>query len=161
MPQDIFIKIGDIQGEAQDKSHKGEIDVLCFNWGVSNSLQPGAWAGKGPDTKGSVTDLSFKKQADRATPDLLVSCFNGKKFDKVTLTVRKAGDKPLEYMVYTLGNVRITSVSQEGKPEDPRLIENVSLNFAAINFNYKEQNEKGAVGATPSGGIDVAAGSVH
>jgi type VI secretion system secreted protein Hcp len=157
MAQDIFIKIGDLQGESKDQAHKGKIDVLSFSWGVSNALSPGAWAGKGVETRGAVTDLHFKKHADRATPDLITGCYYGKHFDSATLIIRKSGEKPLEYLIYTMDDVRISSVKQEGAPEDPKLIENVSLNFARIRYDYKEQNEKGAVAATPSGSIDIAA----
>jgi len=157
MAQDIFIKIGDIQGESKDQAHKCKIDVLSFSWGVSNSISPGAWAGKGVETIGAVTDLHFKKHTDRSTPDLLMGCYYGKHFDKATLIIRKAGEKPLEYMTYTLEDVRISSVKQEGAPDDPKLMESVSLNFAKIRFDYKEQTEKGGTGATPSGSIDVAA----
>jgi len=155
MPQDIFIKIGDIQGESQDKSHKGKIDVLSFTWGVSNSTPPGM-ARSRKATKGSVTDFHFKKEADKASPDLIYACYTAKPIDSVTLIVRKAGEKPLEYMTYTLGDVMITSVNQDGTPGNPKVIENVSLNFARIKIDYKEQTEKGGAGATPSTAFDIA-----
>ena len=38
MAVDMFLKIaGEIAGEAQDSAHKGEIDVLAWSWGLSNS----------------------------------------------------------------------------------------------------------------------------
>ena len=37
MAVDMFIKLGDIKGESQDKSHKDEIDVLAWSWGLSQS----------------------------------------------------------------------------------------------------------------------------
>ena len=37
MASDIFAKIGDIKGESADSKHKGEIDILSFSWGVTNS----------------------------------------------------------------------------------------------------------------------------
>ena len=37
MAVDMFLKLGDIKGEAQDKTHKEEIDVLAWSWGASNS----------------------------------------------------------------------------------------------------------------------------
>ena len=44
MAVDMFIKIGDVKGESKDKTHKEEIDVLAWSWGVSNSgcAQPAA-----------------------------------------------------------------------------------------------------------------------
>ncbi|MBK1640378.1 hypothetical protein CKO12_00460 [Chromatium okenii] len=35
MAVDMFIKITGITGEAQDKTHKNEIDVLAWSWGRS------------------------------------------------------------------------------------------------------------------------------
>ena len=34
MAQDIFIKINGIDGESQDVTHKNEIEVLSWDWGV-------------------------------------------------------------------------------------------------------------------------------
>ncbi|GHT96060.1 hypothetical protein AGMMS49545_20160 [Betaproteobacteria bacterium] len=33
--QDIFLKISGIEGESQDATHKGEIEVLGWNWKVT------------------------------------------------------------------------------------------------------------------------------
>jgi hypothetical protein len=38
MAVDMFIKIGDLKGEAQDQKHKDEIDVL--SWGDDEKQQP-------------------------------------------------------------------------------------------------------------------------
>ena len=37
MAMDLFIKIGALKGESIDKTHAGEIDVLAWSWGMSNS----------------------------------------------------------------------------------------------------------------------------
>jgi type VI secretion system secreted protein Hcp len=36
MAVDMFIKIGSIGGESQDKTHKGKTDVLTWSWGMKN-----------------------------------------------------------------------------------------------------------------------------
>src|SRR5207248_5111445 len=36
MAMDMFIKIGELKGESRDKTHKDEIDVLAWSWGISN-----------------------------------------------------------------------------------------------------------------------------
>ena len=46
MPSDIFAKLGDIKGESLDAKHKDEIEVLSFSWGVTNTVTPGAAAGR-------------------------------------------------------------------------------------------------------------------
>jgi type VI secretion system secreted protein Hcp len=155
MAMDQFIKIGNLKGESKDKAHKDEIDVLSWNWGLSNSgsAHQGGGAGAG---KVSVQDLSFSKYIDKSSPDLMLACCNGKHFDKAVLTVRKAGESPLEYLVVTLEKLIVTNVSTGGSGGEDRLTENVTLNFAKVKVQYKEQTEKGAVGDKPEMGWDVA-----
>src|SRR5688572_16695132 len=98
MAVDMFMKIEkDIKGESMDETHKGEIDVLSWSWGMSNagSMQTGTGGGAG---KANVNDLTFTKYVDSATTVLLSKCGGGVHFDKATLVVRKAGGKPLEYL---------------------------------------------------------------
>jgi type VI secretion system secreted protein Hcp len=155
MAMDQFIKIGALKGEAQDKTHKDEIDVLSWNWGVSNSgsAHVGGGAGAG---KCNVQDLSFTKYLDKSSPDLMPACCNGKHFDKATLVVRKAGENPLEYLTINLEEVLITNVSTGGSGGEDRLTENVTLNFAKVKFAYKEQTPTGGVGDKPEMGWDIA-----
>ena len=46
---DYFLRIDGIEGESADAKHKGEIDVLSWSWGASNTgtgrAREGAWAG--------------------------------------------------------------------------------------------------------------------
>jgi len=155
MAMDMFIKIGDVKGESRDKVHKEEIDVLAWSWGMSNSgsAHVGGGAGAG---KVNVQDLSFTKYIDKSSPDLLMATCNGKHYPSATLTVRKAGEKPLEYLIITLTEILVTSVSTGGSGGEDRLTENVTLNFAKVKVDYKEQTATGTVGATPSMSWDIA-----
>ena len=58
MAIDIFIKIGDIKGEAKDSKHKEKIDVLAWSWGMSNSGSS-HYGGGGGSGKVNVQDLSL------------------------------------------------------------------------------------------------------
>jgi type VI secretion system secreted protein Hcp len=156
MAVDMFMKIGNIKGESQDSKHKGEIDVLAWSWGASNSGSAHMGAGQGAG-KVNVQDLNFTKYVDKATPDLLLNCCNGKHIDKATLVVRKAaGDQSLEYMTINMQDLIVTSVSTGGSGGEDRLTENVTLNFAKVQVQYKEQTAKGTVGDQPTMGWDVA-----
>jgi type VI secretion system secreted protein Hcp len=156
MAMDMFIKIGDLEGESVDDSHKGEIDVLAWSWGMSNSgsAQQGGGAGSG---KVNVQDISFTKYIDKVTPDLMLAACNGKHFPEAKLIVRKAGETPLEYITITLEDLIITSVSTGGSGGEDRLTENVTLNFARVKLAYKEQTAEGGTGATPEFGWNIAA----
>ena len=158
MAMDMFIKIGALKGESVDKTHAGEIDVLAWSWGMSNSgsAHVGGGAGAG---KVNVQDLSFTKYIDKSSPDLMLACCNGKHYDSALLTVRKAGEKPLEYLKITMTELMVTSVSTGGSGGEDRLTENVTLNFAAVKVDYIEQTATGGTGDKPSMNWNIAENS--
>ena len=137
----MFIKLGDIKGEATDKEHKDEIIFLAWNWGLSNSAPPiGGGGGAG---KASVQDFSFIKFTDLSTADLMKGTLDGKHFDEAIITVRKSGDKPFDFLKYVLKDLIVTSVSTGGSVGEDRPTESVTLNFAKIETHYIKQNQDG------------------
>ena len=58
--------------------------------------------------------------------------------------MRKAGDKPLEYLTITLTEVMITAVSTGGSGGEDRLTENITLNFAEFKTEYTPQKADGS-----------------
>ena len=152
---DMFLKIGDIKGESQDETHKDEIDVLAWSWGMSNSgtTHEGGGAGAG---KASVQDFSFTKFTDLSTTDLMLSTLNGKHYDEAKLVVRKAGGTQLEFLVITFKEVIVTSVQTGGSGGEDRLTENVSLNFAEVMVEYTPQKPDGSPGTKKSFSWNIA-----
>jgi type VI secretion system secreted protein Hcp len=155
MAVDMFIKIGDLKGESVDDKHKEEIDVLAWSWGMSQSgtthLGTGAVSGKV-----NVQDISFTKYVDKSSPNLMQYCCNGKHFAEALLTVRKAGETPLEYLKLTLKDLMITAVSTGGSGGEDRLTENVTLNFSQFKVEYTPQKKDGTGDAAVTIGWDVA-----
>jgi type VI secretion system secreted protein Hcp len=154
MAMDMFIKIDGIPGESQDHKHKGTIDVLAWSWGASNSGSAHIMGGQGSG-KVNVQDLSFTKYIDKSSPDLFLHVCNGKHIKEATLTVRKAGEKPVEYLTITMTDMLISSLSTGGSGGEDRLTENVTLNFAKVKVLYKEQTPTGAVASTPETGWNI------
>lgn len=152
MAVDMFIKIGDIKGESLDDSHRDEIDVLAWSWGMSQSgtTHMGGGGGSG---KVAIQDLSVTKYVDKASPNLMKFCSNGGHIEEAKLTVRKAGGAPLEYIIITMKQVIVTSVSTGGSGGEDRLTENVTLNFAKVKYEYQPQKADGSKdgGAIPYG----------
>lgn len=155
MAVDMFIKIGDVDGESKDDAHENDIDVLAWSWGMSQSgsAHTGGGAGAG---KVNVQDLSFTKYVDKASPNLMLACCNGKHYDKALLTVRKAGENPVEYLKVTMSDLIIASVSTGGSGGEDRLTENVTLNFGMVKVEYTPQTDKGAADAVVEMGWNIA-----
>ncbi len=155
MAVDMFFKIDGIAGESRDDKHKGEIDVLAWSWGMSQSGTTHMGTGGGAG-KVNVQDLSFTKYIDKATPNLMLFCSNGKHIKEATLTVRKAGETPLEYYVLKLTEVMVASLSTGGSGGEDRLTENVTLNFAKYELDYKPQKADGSGDAAVKVGWNIA-----
>lgn len=139
----MFMKIGDLKGESVDNVHKGEIDVLAWSWGLSQSgtTHTGGAGGVG---KVNVQDLSFTKYVDKSSPSLVLACCMGRHYADATLTVRKNGAEPFEYLTITMEDVLVTSLSTGGSGGEDRISENVTLNFAKFNLSYQPQSEDGS-----------------
>ena len=155
MSVDMYFKIGDIKGESIDSSHKDEIDVLAWSWGMTQSgtthLGTGGGAGKV-----NVQDLSFTKYIDKASPVLMLSCANGKHYGEALLTVRKAGETPLAYLIIKLTDVLISSISTGGSGGEDKLTENVTLNFGEFKVSYQPQGKGGGKeGGAIEGGWNI------
>ena len=155
MAVDMFIKIGDLKGESVDDKHKGEIDVLAWSWGLSQSgtthMATGGGAGKV-----NVQDISLTKYVDKSSPNLIQYCCNGKHFADALLTVREAGENPLEYLKITLKDLMIAAVTTGGSGGEDRLTVNVTLNFAEFKVEYTPQKKDGTGDAAVTVGWNIA-----
>ncbi len=155
MAVDMFFKIDGIEGESKDATHTNEIDVLAWSWGMSQSATTHIGGGGGSG-KVNVQDISFTKYVDKSSPELMKACMTGRHITEATLVVRKAGDKPLEYMTIKISDIIVSSVSTGGSGGEDRLTENVSLNFSQVDYKYIEQTDTGAEGAKPDVKWDIA-----
>jgi type VI secretion system secreted protein Hcp len=146
MAVSIFARIGTIKGESQDAKHKAEIEVLSWSWGLSNSgtLAHGGGGGEG---KTSFHDFSFTHHVDKASPVLMKACATGEHIKDATITVRKGGKGQQEYLVITMTDVIVTSVSTSVSAEGEATNEGVTLAFAKVDLEYKPQKPDGSLGA--------------
>ena len=143
MSVDAFLKLDDLKGESVVDGHEDEIQILSWNWGMAQqgTTHRGTGGGAG---KVDVSDISINKFVDTASPNLTLACCNGKHFEEGVLTVRKAGEKPLDYLVITMNDLIVSSDSPGGASGDENVMENVTLNFAKFKFSYQPQDNKGA-----------------
>jgi type VI secretion system secreted protein Hcp len=147
MAADMFLKIDDIKGESQDASHKDEIEVLTWAWGMAQGGTSHSGTGSGSG-KVSVKNLSVTKRVDRASPTLMKACCGGKHFSLARLVVRKAGSaaKPIEYFKMELKDGLIASLDIHGVDGQDQLREVITLNFASFKCEYVIQTSAGAPG---------------
>ena len=146
MASDVFAKIGTIQGKSTDIKHKNEIDVLAWSWGVMQSGSM-AYGGAGGTRRASFNDFTFTHHIDKATPLLMKACAVGTHIPDATITVRKAGKGQQEYLIIKMTDVLITSVAMSVAEGAATTAENVTLQFAKVDFEYKPQKADGSLDA--------------
>ncbi len=146
MAADTFARIGDIQGESLDTRHKGEIEVLSWSWGVTQSsvIQAGGGAGAG---KPAFAEFHLTHAVDKATPALLKACATGQHIPDATITIRKSGGSQQEFLIIKMTDVIVTSAQQSAPGASAGLVESVGLQFAAVDLEYKPQKPDGSLDA--------------
>ncbi len=154
---DAFLKIEGIEGESADSKHKAEIQLESFSWSESQTGTASAGGGMGGG-KVAMQDIHFTKKVDKASPKLMLACADGEHLKKATLTCRKAGKDQQEFLKYTMTDVLVSSYSIGASAAGDHLpMEQVSMNYGKIEFEYKEQKSDGTLGGTVKAGWDVKA----
>ncbi len=96
----------------------------------------------------------FTAVTSKASPKLMVLCANGKHVKSAVLVARRPGPANQEYLKITLTDVMVSSYEIDGSSGDVS-VDEVSLNFAKIQIDYKPQNANGSLGAVVHGGWDL------
>ena len=140
---DMFLFVEGVPGESRDSAHAGQCDVLAWSWGMSNSGTAVGGGGVGSG-KVNIQDLSVTKYVDKASTLLMQACATGSHYPTVKLQMRKAGSAANQhFLVITMEEVIVTSLSTGGSGGEDRLVENVSFNFAKVTVDYWEQRADG------------------
>jgi type VI secretion system secreted protein Hcp len=144
MSCDFHIKFDGVEGESLHKDHKGEVGLLAWSWGISQASGSlsGGGSGKG---KAQPGDFQFSHVYDKASPVFAKHCAQGKHFKEAKLTARKAGEGQKDFLVITLKEVFITSLAPSGS-QSGDIVESVNCSYKDIEFGYKAQDDKGAMG---------------
>ena len=156
MAVDMFLELEGIKGESEDDKKKEACHVLAWSWGLTQSATTHHGTGGGSG-KVNVHDISITKHVDKATATLIQFCCKGTHVKKGKLTVRKSGDKPLEYIKVELEDIIVASVSSGGSNGSEILTEHVVLNFRKFKYQYYPQLKDGSGGPAVEFGWDIAA----
>jgi type VI secretion system secreted protein Hcp len=143
---DYFLKIDGIQGESQDSKHKNEIEIESFSWGAVQTGTSSHGGGMGAG-RVQMQDFHFVMRVNKSSPKLMLACANGEHVKSATLVCRKAGKDQQEYLKITFTDTLISSYQPSGTgAADVIPMDQISLNFTKVEFEYKEQKPDGSLG---------------
>jgi type VI secretion system secreted protein Hcp len=160
MSGDLFLKLGDITGESKVDGHAGEIELMSWSWGATQS---GSTRSIGGLTAGKVNcqDLTFTKLVDIATPNLTNAVCTGTSYPLATLICEKSagnGKKAVQYLKIKLANCLVSSYSVGGANGSDTQTETITLNFGAVETTYTPMNADGTPGAAKPVAYNVVTG---
>lgn len=134
---DQFLEIPSVDGESEDATNRGAIDLLAWSWGLS----------EGKNGRGCrFQDISVTKFVDAASPPLLIGQVQNTVHSSITLTVRSRADVPVIVIVFS--DARVTAVSTGGSGGEDRLTENVSFGFETVTYTYTPELPDGSAGTS-------------
>lgn len=115
---DIFLKIGDIKGEAVDDRHEGWIDPEAYLWGQSMPEDESKSAGQTGIDRAIPGRLTVTKRVDRASPQLAEIKAKGKNVTAAVLDVPRKDGKAGR-IITTMKMVKIVALvpSADGRSE--------------------------------------------
>ena len=145
MAANMYLKLEGVEGESESASNPGEFEILSWSHSFTQPTSPTrVSAGAGTVEKAHHSDLTFTKYMDKGTPPVLKACWNGKQMEKATLTCYRSDGaedgQPLKYLTIEMDEVVISNVSVSGGAGDIP-IENISLNYGKVSYNYMPQNK--------------------
>ena len=152
---DYFLKIDGVEGESQDSKHKSEIEIESFSWGETNIGTASHGGGMGAG-KVAMQDFNFTMRVNKASPKLFLCCARGDHLKSAILVLRKAGKDQQEYLKVTFSDLYVSSFQTGGSGgADVLPMDQISLNFTKVEFEYKEQKPDGTLGGAIKAHYDI------
>src|SRR5260370_1432607 len=138
----VFLQLDGVQGEATAIFHEGDIEVIDWGWGVSNTAALQMKSSEASaHTEGD--DLTITKGIDTASKTLIQNCALGTHITKGRLTCEKNdGGERLAYLVIEFEDLKVMSV-KTAKGADQVKTEDVVFKYAKFKISYGQQLNTG------------------
>ena len=151
---DYFLKLDGITGESADSKHKGEIEVLSFSFGETQS-RPSGIGGGGGAGKVEMSDFSFTARTRRRRRSSS-SLRAGQAPQGGDPDRPQGGRSQQEYLIIKLNDVLVSAYALGGEArarDEPH--DAFSLNFVKLSYDYTPQKADGSLDAPVHGGWDT------
>ncbi|CAM2065647.1 Type VI secretion system tube protein Hcp [Sulfidibacter corallicola] len=151
----IFMTLQGIEGDTLTKGYEKHVGVSSFSHGLS--MNAFCIPGKEGRTQGYVhhNDVSISKVMDNTSVKIQEKCCQADPIPEVTIKIcREKGSNLIPIITYTLHDVLISSYSvSAGAGGNP--MENLTLNYSTIKWEYKDQRETGLPQGQMAAGWDI------
>jgi type VI secretion system secreted protein Hcp len=162
---DYFLKIDGVEGESPDRQYPGLIQLQSWQWAEENSGRWGFGSGGGAG-KVEMKDFEFRMVSNKASPKLFLLCATGEHIPQAKLICRKSGKGQQDFLIITFSNGLVSSFRTLGNMpsglgtgsqdvDNVLPLDEIKINFARIEVEYREQRNDGTMGAVIKAGYDL------
>jgi type VI secretion system secreted protein Hcp len=133
----IYMKLGDIKGEATESNHKGWIEIDSVSLGAGRAGAAASARTAAPSGPGTI---SFARRGDSSSAALMEYCRTRRAISRVEIHVVEESAR------YVFQDAIITSCQGPGQGTNTAPTESISLNYQKMQVDYQTQDSKGARG---------------
>lgn len=135
-----------IEGESTLLNLEKQLVVQSFSWGATNdtTLAFGASHGGGQG-KPRMHDMQFTYFLDKANTAIFKALTTNNHFDKITLTIQRAGGEGqrIAYMAYEMESAVINSINESGGGSN-LVMGSMTVTYAKLIKKYTPQADAGS-----------------
>lgn len=166
---DIFLKLSGIDGESKTKGHEKEIEVVSYDQSIDATIYRDGGGGSGAG-KSTFSGVRFRKLLDTASIPISLACASGLHIASARFAFRRASSNPFNFYVVALEDVLVTHAglcattgtqsplefeTLAKSSASAALLEEVTLHFSKIRWEYRQTGPKGSALPPITGGWDV------
>ncbi len=144
---DAYLMIEGVPGESTATGFEGQIEILSYSHGITQSASMSASTAGGATTgRCNHSDFQISKELDKASAIIAQKCSDGSHIPSITLTLtRSGGGEKVPYMEYKLTKCIISSASIGGS-QGAFPNESVTFNYGKIEWTYTQQKRDDGTG---------------
>lgn len=146
---DYFLKIDGVDGESTDPSHRNEIEIESFSWGVSTPRDSASGQSTG---RRQYQPIIIRKRIDKSSPLLARAAAVGEHLKKGVLVARDENGNEFEMLSFF--DIFVEEFKQSGD-QGSHPTESLSFNYQKIEFSYTPVGADGKPGTPVVRGWDV------
>jgi type VI secretion system secreted protein Hcp len=138
----IYMKFGNIQGDATQKGYEGWINLNHFDWGLERKFAP-SHTGRGFNREAAQAEIhecTVKKSADASSGMLLQTATTEFKGQPCEIAFVRTGNPGDWYLKFKLTDALISKLDI-GLAGGERPVETITINFTEVEINTKTLNE--------------------
>ncbi len=149
----FYLYVPGIAGDVLTRGYEGWISVTSFSEGFSNSS---AARSGGAAARVSCQEFRIVKPLDVTSPHLALAVASDQVFNSIKLAALSTGNRPIEFLSFTLLNATIDAVQFGGDSDTSARVETLSIRPAKVLISYRPQAPDGAPGIPVQATVDCS-----